>query len=109
MNVGKMRYLMTLQNPDTTADGQGGVSDVDDGWNDQEKLWAQIEPTAGNKKWEAAQIVRSVSHIITTHYTTPYNISQRLTHDGRVFLVRGVIDVGEARKELQWQCEELTG
>ena len=105
MNIGRMKNLVTLQNRVDTPDGQGGD---DPSYTEQEKLWAQIEPTAGNKKWEAMQVVRGVSHIITTHHTTPYKVSQRFAFGDRVFLVRGVMDVGENGKELQWQCEELT-
>ena len=52
MRAGKLRDLLTIQEPTITQDDYGGVKKT---WNLWRKAWANIEYLTGRELWQAQQ------------------------------------------------------
>jgi len=77
-------------------------SDYDDNrerWVHLRAIWGNLKPLSGQELIEAQQIVKNVTHQITTRWQNSVRDDMRLVHRGhdgvRVFYPRSVINIDE--------------
>ncbi len=107
MKAGKLKHLVTIEEPPATADLQGGQSGS---WTEIEgsPVWASIMPLSGSRRYEAAQVIQGVSHQISMRYLSGVTSEMRVMLDLREFRIRSVVNVDERNRELRLLCEEVT-
>lgn len=99
----RLRHRVTIQQPQETADGLGGVSIS---WQDVAEVWAQIVPLNGGESMFAFQQQAQVSHRITIRYRADVDASMRIVFEGRAFNIRSVVNVQEAKVMLELLAQE---
>jgi SPP1 family predicted phage head-tail adaptor len=87
-----MNRKMTLQSKANTTDSQGGFTQV---WSDVVVLWCNLKPVKAYEKFQAGQLQTPVTHKISTRYNSAVTNAHRLVHEGRIFDIKEVINVGE--------------
>lgn len=101
--IGKLRQWVAVEAMETTRLRTG--EDVPS-WSVVFQCWASVEPTAGNKRWEAQQQTSDVSHAVTIRYRTGVTDQLRIVHEGRVLWIRAVLDFEERHEYLTLLCSE---
>ena len=96
MRAGKYKHKVTLLSPTHDTSGLGDTVT----WNTVTTVWASIEPAAGSEMFRQGQISAEISHIISMRYRRDIKPSWRISFKGRTFLLKSVIDTGEAEREL---------
>lgn len=99
----RLNKRITLQEPDDTADGAGGVTK---GWSDFASVWAEITPYAGNETLQALQIIGTTTHRITIRYVSGVATSMRIAYGSRIFNIRAIANPEEAYEVLVLEAEE---
>ena len=103
--IAALRHRLTLQAPDETDDGAGGVSIT---WRDVATLWAAIRPLRGGPEglWAAQPATRLRSEI-TIRYRPGLWPQMRFVAGDRVWNIIAVFDPDGRRARLICLCEEL--
>lgn len=98
-----IRHRITIQREETTADGAGGFSVA---WVDFVKSDAAIKTSGSREVFFARQLQPASTHAVRLRYRPGITTAMRISYRGRVFQIRGVIDIGERHEELMLACEE---
>jgi SPP1 family predicted phage head-tail adaptor len=103
IDPGALNRRLTLEAPDETADGAGGV--VRD-YESVATLWASVEPIAARGDVDAAQLGATVTHRIVIRYSSDVTTQHRFRDGARVFRI---VTIRERDKRwLDIQAEERT-
>ena len=104
MNAGKLRNRIRIEEPARGTDEGGGRPDM--GWALVAEVWANIRPITGQERIAAMRSEVAVTHRIEIRYRAGLTEKMRVVYGDRVFNVRAVLDVDEARDEMQLLAEE---
>lgn len=69
-------------------------------------VWASIEPSSSNERYQFGQLAGEMSHTIRIRYLAGVTLSSTITYGSRVFQVLGMIDESEQHKWLRLACVE---
>lgn len=97
---------VTVQRQVNTPDGAGGFVQA---WNDlYTDLRAAVIPMSGDEVVDAQRLNYTATHNVYLYYPGAQNIkaTDRITYDGRVFLVKDPRNIAEAGALLKVRCEE---
>lgn len=103
--IGAMRHRVTIERPVRTPDEAGGANIS---WDAVATVWAEIQPKNGREVFESDQLGGRVTHDIRMRFRTGVTPKMRIFHDGRVFDIRLVANIGERGEWLICSCEEAT-
>ena len=113
MGVGAMRFRIQLQSKAETSDGGGGATIA---WTKIADMYADIKPQSAKESvfGRDNQLRQVTRHKITTRYRTGviaadriiYNYQDNDTSGTRVFNIRGVLNIDNRSKYIEFDCEE---
>lgn len=99
----KLNKRITIEEVTETSDGAGGFTTS---WSTKAVLWAMIRPVFAVEDFEASKIEGVVTHLIVVRYLSGITPKMRISYDGRIFDIKGVINVMERGKVLEIRVEE---
>lgn len=102
--IDRLNKKIEIQERTAVDDGFGGFIEE---WATLKSVWAEIKPTAMFEDFEADRIGEKITHIITTRYINSINSANRIKYKGRIFNIKGVINLFEESKILQLKVEEV--
>lgn len=94
MSAGRMDRSITMQFASESTDSTTNQPIED--WNDEAVLWAEWLPISAQEVWQARQIDATIEGAYKVHYRDDVapNTARILGHDGRLYDVRGVTEIG---------------
>ncbi|MGB3812449.1 MAG: phage head closure protein [Shinella sp.] len=104
LDPGQLNMRLTLERPDETPDGQGGVSV---GFAALATLWARIEPVAARADEAAGTLPVTVTHRIWLRRRSDLAGGMRLRKGARRFAIRAFRDPDETGRYTLCDCEEI--
>lgn len=104
LDPGRLDARLTLQAPDESPDGQGGITG---GWEIVADLWGQVEPLRARQGERAGSAVAQITHRVTVRYRDDVRHAMRFVHRTRNLEIRSVRDPDETRRYLVCDCEEV--
>lgn len=102
--ISARRSLMTLEIPQDTPDGFGGLVRS---YVAGPSLWARIVPLKYNYDRTAEQTELHVTHRVIIRHRTDIDLSRRLRLGARLFALRGYFDPDGRRINLVLWCKEI--
>lgn len=111
MEIGALRHRVTLENPTTVADAEGGFTDTWTvlGWS---RMPAAVEPATARalERLVGNTVQSSASHLVTIRYLPGVTTKTRVTfHDDpadRILSIEGMHDAQERHQRLILECVE---
>ena len=88
MNLGKMRYRITLQEPGINQDDYGNI--IDD-WRDVATVWADIVPVSGREYFGANQQNSETQYKIYIRYLAGITPKMRILHNDVEYQILAVL------------------
>lgn len=88
MNIGKMRYRVTLQFPSDGVDDYGNAIDE---WADLATIWADIVPISGREYFSAQQAVSETQFKIYIRYLDGVSPKMRVVQDEKAYEILAVL------------------
>lgn len=88
MNIGKMRYRITIQEPGNVQDDYGNT--VDD-WQDVATVWADIVPVSGREYFGANQQNSETQYKVYIRYLDGITPKMRVLHDDKEYEILAVL------------------
>lgn len=101
--IGDLRARLVLEEPVSTPDGGGGVSE---GWVQVATVWGRIEARLGSEAVQADRVTATVMHNITIRYRAGVIPEMRFRTGTRVFHILSVVDIEDRDRWLICRCEE---
>ncbi len=101
--IGKFHHRLTLQAPDETPDGTGGVTRT---WNSLGDVWAAIEPVSANDVVAADRRLGKITHRVTIRRRSEITLAHRFVLGQRTFVILAVRDADEHGRFLECLVEE---
>ncbi len=105
MQAGKLRYLVTVQQPTDTPNSFGEPVIT---WAALVRTHASIEPLSGRELWNAQQVQAQVTHRVRLRYYPGVMAKMRVSYGSRYLNIESVIDPEERHRELELLCTEAT-
>jgi SPP1 family predicted phage head-tail adaptor len=105
----RLRHRITIENLVETPDGAGGFVSS---WTSVATVWAELLPitanvlAAGSEVLNDMQIENKQGFRITLRFMSGITAKMRITHNGRVFNIRRVVNVNERNEALEIFAEE---
>jgi len=96
--IAKLHHRLTLEAPDESADGAGGVVR---GWSALGEVWASIEPIGANDAVVAGKRLGALTHRVTLRHRGDLTLNHRFRLGARVFTVRALRDPDEQIRFLE--------
>ncbi|MGH8428937.1 MAG: phage head closure protein [Solimonas sp.] len=108
IRAGDLNRLITIQQRGTSQDGFGQQVTT---WTDVKKVYAFVEPLAGNERIAAMSVSTDVSHRITVRYDAifadPRVVSAyRVVYNGRYFNIQASMNLDEANRTIELLAAE---
>lgn len=107
LDSGKLDKRITLQFPNETDDGGGGVT-ID--YIDTSTVWVSIDPGSGREFSDAKQLNPELSHIVRMRYRAGVTAKHRIIYVAndvrRAFSIVSVADPLERHEQLILMCSE---
>jgi len=113
MGIGAMRFRIQLQSKAETSDGGGGATIA---WTKIADMYADIKPVSAKESafGRDNQLRQVIRHKITTRYRRGVIAADRIIYnyieDGvsgtRTFNIRGVLNIDNRSKYIEFDCEE---
>lgn len=88
MNIGKMRYRITIQEPGNVQDDYGNT--VDD-WQDVATVWADIVPVSGREYFGANQQNSETQYKVYIRYLDGITPKMRVLYDDKEYEILAVL------------------
>lgn len=107
MRIGPMRHRVTVLHQVQGADDPLGEPSLT--WAEFATVWGEVSPLSGRQYMEARQAQSEVSHRVRIRYLPGVAADMRVQHDGRMFQIEAVLDMGERKREMHLMCVERTG
>lgn len=101
--VGKLRYLITLQSEGGSRDAGGGIVSS---WSTVDSVYADIRPVSGQERYRQGKVQETITHDIRIRYRTDITASNRVSYDSRTFNIKTVINEDERDRYLLLKCSE---
>ena len=101
--IGQLRHRLTLEAPDETADGAGGVARL---WSSLGEVWAAIEPMAAGGTVVADRPLGRLTHRILLRHRDGLTLNHRLRLGYRIFAIRALRDPDERGRFTECLVEE---
>jgi len=101
--IGKLRHRLVIEQPETTPDGAGGLTES---WIALAEVWGAIEPLSGSERVEAGRIAGRHMHDITIRYRGDVSRNMRIRLSDRIFHILTLEDVGGRGQWLRILAEE---
>lgn len=98
-----LRHTVLLQAESSTSDGMGGQVKA---WTTEATIRAFVKPKSGTERIFATRLDSTLTHDVFMRYRTGVVAPKRLLFKGRPLQIRAVINIEEADRWLQLQCEE---
>ena len=98
LTSGMLRHRITVQRPAETPDGAGGATQT---WQDVATVRAFVKPISGGERLQAMRLESDVTTRIFARYGLDVDAEDRITYDGRLFVVKAVLNLEEANKWLE--------
>lgn len=107
MNIGKMRFRVTIQYKSVVRDSVGGETVT---WTDEATVWASINALRGREYFASQQIQGEATHKIEMWYRKGLTPDKRLKEGNRIFDIKQVIPSGQGNSEslILYCTEDLT-
>lgn len=102
--IGARRRLFTLDLPQETPDGFGGVIRA---WQPGPRLWGAIEALGLDERERAGRPEETVTHRVRLRHRADLDGRMRLTLGARRFRIRAATDPDGARRETVCLVEEI--
>ena len=103
MRSGELRHRIELLASTSVSDGMGGSTS---GWSIFATVWSKIVPLRGRAFMEAKAAQSEVSHRIEMRHMKGVNAAMKVRHDGRIFSIDAVLNIGERNRDLHLMCVE---
>lgn len=104
MEAGKLRHRVTIQSKAATRDTYGEEVII---WTTVATVWAAVEPLQGREYLEARQVTAEVSTRIIIRRRSGILPEMRAVYGSRIYDILAVIEVDEARREMELMCQEI--
>ena len=108
--IGNMKQRITLQEAIESDNGSGGQDVI---WQDVTTVWAQVEPilsfyvsSRGRELVQNEKLQSRSSYRVKIRYFPGVTGAMRMSYDGRIFNIRGVVNLDEAGRFLEILAEE---
>jgi SPP1 family predicted phage head-tail adaptor len=103
ISIGHLRHRLTLEAPQETADGLGGVTRT---WSTLVQVWAAIEPLSGGDAVVAGKRVARLTHRVVMRKRGDVSLNHRFRLGARSFAIRTLRDAAEDGRFLECLVEE---
>ena len=90
--IGELRHRITLEAPQETPDGLGGVTRS---WSVLAQIWAAIEPLGGGDGMVADKRVARLTHRVVMRNRGGVSLNHRFRLGARSFAIRSIRDAAE--------------
>lgn len=94
MNVAKLDRRVLIEQPTTARDAYGSAVQT---WSTLATVWARVEHLNGKELFAAQQITPEAQIRITIRYRSDITEKMRITHDGKVYGIQHIAEVGRRR------------
>ena len=94
----KLRQRITIEEPVYTSDLLGGFVTA---WNVYATLWAEIVPVGRIENLRSEKLQNANSYKITVRYIPNITTKMRISHKGKFYAIRSVINVEEKNEKLE--------
>jgi len=98
LTSGKLRHNIVFEQKNQVSDGGGGYDYTTE---QVATVRAYIKPVSTNERIFAAQVQSDISHKIYIRYRTDLNAAMRINYNGRLFQVKGLMNIEEQNKWLE--------
>jgi SPP1 family predicted phage head-tail adaptor len=102
---GRLRHRVTIE---AKTEVEGPYGDPVETWAPEAERWADITPLAMREVLAAGQIDAQLTHRVVLRYYPGLTGEHRLVHDGRVFHIYAVRNVGERDRTTEILATEET-
>lgn len=96
MQIGKLRYKITIENVIETINDLGEVIER---WNEFAKVWAEISPLRGREYWASKQTTSEITGKIRIRYLVDITSKMRVKFGERIFDIEAVLNTDERKIE----------
>lgn len=105
---GRRKHRVQLANPSVSPDGEGGVTTTYVALSPEYVYAAITQATAWNLERIAGNTVTATAtHVVTFPYHAQVTTKTRITYNGRVLQVTGIVNPGERNIETVCVCSEV--
>jgi len=101
--VDRLNRRIEIQRKSNIEDGFGGFIET---WTALKEVWAEIKPINTFEHFEANSISEKITHTIILRYFADLKTEHRIKYQGRIFVIKGIINVLEENKVLELKVEE---
>lgn len=101
--IGRLRHYLTIEAPEETDDGAGGVTLA---WVPVGTAWARLAPLGASETLDRDREMATRRWRITLRYRGDLNPACRFICDGRRFAIESVVDRDGRRRFLACDCTE---
>lgn len=91
MRIGKLDRRVLIERPVETQNEFGEPVKT---WVTVATVWAEVTPLSGRELFAAQQIVPEASLRIRIRYRSDIDETMRITHDGKVYGVQHIAEIG---------------
>lgn len=93
IEAGKLNRQITLERRSMAQDATGSPIET---WNTLATVWAEKVDMRGSERYTAAQTVAQLDTKFRIRYRHGLTPIDRITYDGRVYDVGGILEIGRA-------------
>ena len=101
--IGRLRHFLTIEAPEETADGAGGVTVA---WTPIGAAWAKLSPLTAGEGLARDREMMVRRWRITLRYRDDVTPACRFVCEGRRFAVESVVDRDGRKRFLSCDCSE---
>jgi SPP1 family predicted phage head-tail adaptor len=98
VTIGDLRHRVQIETAARVSDGGGGATVT---WTLVADVWAAIWPRTSDETFELDRVAGKATHDIWIRYRGDVKPDMRMRFGGRVFDIRGVIDVEDRSRWLK--------
>jgi SPP1 family predicted phage head-tail adaptor len=100
----ELNRKISLQTENTSQSDGGGGQDIS--WPEYAAAWAKVVPYRGRENPFAAQLRSTVTHTFYIYYDVNVVPKMRIAYNGKLYSIKAVIDIEDARRFMELQTEE---
>lgn len=107
MRAGRLRRVVTIQQPTTTQTGTGATRIS--GWaaiSGGSSIYADIDEAPGQEKLQAGQVNAKRPVTVTIRYLAGVTAQMRVLYGSRTFQIVSSLNVDQRNRDLVLYCEE---
>lgn len=96
MQIGKLRYKITIENVTETI---SDIGETVEEWIEFATVWAEITPLRGREYWASKQTTSEITGKIRIRYLTNITSKMRVKFGERIFDIEAVLNTNERKIE----------